>query len=83
MSGPEFVEELRRRGELQPFGVVAMSGKVSARSSPTKWFLAKPIDATLLLGVVADFCGRRGTSALWVREQQRESLDAFEQVGGW
>jgi two-component system chemotaxis response regulator CheY len=82
MSGPEFVEEICRRGERRPFGIVAMSGTTDAMSSPTKWFLAKPVDLDLLLGVVADFCGRRGVSPLWVREQQRESLHAWGAVRG-
>lgn len=72
MSGPELVRELELRGELRPFGVVAMSGIVNANRSPTKWFLAKPVEAALLLAVVNDFCAGYAVSPLWARTQQRE-----------
>src|SRR5690348_7213306 len=51
MSGVQLVEELRRRGSLPPFGVIAMSGRIEAHASPTRWFLEKPIPLDLLLGV--------------------------------
>jgi CheY-like chemotaxis protein len=63
MSGGAFVEELHRRGEEQPFGVIAMSGHFNASHSPTKWFLSKPITASLLLAVVSDFFAARAVSA--------------------
>jgi CheY-like chemotaxis protein len=64
MSGGAFVDELQRRGEGWPFGVIAMSGQFDAHVSPTKWFLPKPIAASLLLAVVGDFRAARAVSAL-------------------
>jgi CheY-like chemotaxis protein len=78
MSGSVFIEELKRRGETQPFGVIAMSGHFNARRSPAKWFLAKPLDASLLLAVIGDFCGRRELSPLVAKEAQRDSLTALD-----
>jgi DNA-binding NtrC family response regulator len=77
MSGPQFVEELRRRGEARPFGIITISGSIHAHSSPTEWFLPKPFELGLLLTLVENFCGRRELSAFWVQEQQRESLTAL------
>jgi len=59
MSGGAFVDELQHRGGAQRFGVIAMSGRFDANRSPTKWFLSKPIAASLLLAVVGDFCATR------------------------
>lgn len=64
MSGSVFVAELARRGEVRPFEVITMSGHVDARHAPARWFLAKPIETSLLLAVVADFCTRRQVPAL-------------------
>jgi CheY-like chemotaxis protein len=64
MSGGAFVDELQRRGEGQPFGVIAMSGHFDAHVSPTKWFLPKPVAASLLLAVVGDFRAARTASPL-------------------
>jgi DNA-binding response OmpR family regulator len=75
MSGSAFVEELHNRGEARCPGVIAMSGHCDARSSPAKWFLSKPIDVTLLLAVVSDFCGRGATSP-HSAEQRRGGLTA-------
>ncbi|HEY2513153.1 MAG TPA: response regulator [Polyangiaceae bacterium] len=76
MSGAEFIDCLERRGQAVPYGVVAMSGFLDARRSPAKWFLPKPLDFSLLLAVVADFCGRGNISTLWAQKQKRDSLTA-------
>jgi CheY-like chemotaxis protein len=73
MSGAEFVEELHRRGQARPFGVVAVSGSIDARSSPTPWFLAKPVQLSLLLGVVAEFCGQGPMAHFWGGDHERLS----------
>ena len=75
MSGAEFVHSLEQRGQAVPYGVVAMSGSLDARHSPAKWFLPKPLDSSLLLAVVADFCGQGSISTLWM-QRRRESLTA-------
>jgi CheY-like chemotaxis protein len=80
MSGAELVRELELRGELRPFGVVAMSGIVNANRSPTKWFLAKPVEGALLLAVVNDFCAGYAVSPLWARTQQRELSTEIAEV---
>lgn len=77
MNGVQFVDALEKRGVQRPFGLIAMSGAIDARSSPAKWFLSKPIDVALLLQVVGEFCGRGAVAPLWVCEQQRESIDAL------
>jgi CheY-like chemotaxis protein len=67
MAGAAFVKELGRRSVVSPFRVVTVSGNWDSSQSPTPWFLPKPMDLDLLLGVVGDFCGRGRLSPLWVR----------------
>jgi DNA-binding NtrC family response regulator len=63
MTGPQLVEELARRHDSHPFGIITMSGHHNARRAVTKWFLLKPVRPSLLSAVVRDFCGRGTTTA--------------------
>jgi CheY-like chemotaxis protein len=67
LSGAAVVAELaRRRGsDGRALPVVAMSGRAPSSESPARWFLAKPLDLKLLLGVVGDFTGKRPAGSLW------------------
>jgi hypothetical protein len=58
MDGVAVMRELRRRGDVDPFAVVAMSSHVSAAASPARWFLRKPLDIDLTLAAVAEVCER-------------------------
>jgi CheY-like chemotaxis protein len=82
MSGRQFVEELDKRWETRPFGMVTISGSVHAHSSPTQWFLPKPFEVSLLLTLVTNFCGERALSPFWPRprEQMRGRLEASPPV---
>jgi CheY-like chemotaxis protein len=73
MSGAEVLRELDRRGLRESFGVIAMSGAAAPSQSPTKWFLAKPVRAELLLAVAADFCSGYAASPLWGGRRQTET----------
>ena len=64
MTGPELIVELARRAGTRSFGIITMSGRRIAGDSPTKWFLLKPVSATLLKAVVHDFCGRGAAAAV-------------------
>ena len=63
MTGPQLIVELAHRTKTHSFEIITMSGRRIAGCSPTKWFLLKPVSATLLKAVVRDFCGRRATTA--------------------
>ena len=62
MSGEAFIKNVRSRVAPRTFCVVAMSGRLDSRSSPTKWFLAKPLRRGLLLTVVRELCPPDGGS---------------------
>jgi DNA-binding response OmpR family regulator len=63
MTGPQLIVELARRAKTHSFEIITMSGRRIAGHSPTKWFLLKPVSASLLKAVVRDFCGRSAAAA--------------------
>ena len=67
MSGTELLRQLRRRGDVNPFGIIAMSGELSASASPAHWFLKKPLDMDLMLATVGEFCQSVHTARAWIR----------------
>jgi CheY-like chemotaxis protein len=64
MTGPDLMVELARRPGKPSFGIITMSGRRLPGRSPTKWFLLKPVSATLLNAVVRDFCGRASSGSI-------------------
>ena len=64
MTGAELIVELARRASPRSFKIITMSGRRNAGGALTKWFLLKPVSATLLKAVVRDFCERSTTAAM-------------------
>lgn len=80
MNAAELLRELRLRGEINPFGIIAMSGQVGASASPAKWFLKKPLDMDLTLAIVAEFCGQSDVSRPWVRKQSETAAQTWDAI---
>ena len=74
MGGVELLRTLRKHGDMNPFGIIAMSGYVTASASPAKWFLRKPLDLDLTLAIVADFCATVGATAKVGRKERTSEI---------